>query len=718
MSTELLHELNTLQARISELETAFSQQTQLEAALRQTESTYHQILDAINDLVLIKGADSQIIWANKAFCEFYGMDREELQGITDIPFDEPEHTQKYIKDDQYVFKTGQTLVIPKERALRHDKKVRVLNTTKSAVRNLQDEVVMTVGISRDVTVEMATKKALEKKAIEYRNIFEAVTDGILIFDMETANLVEVNPATCKMHGYSYDEFIQLPPTAYIHPDSQHQFEQFLETVRNGNDYRCQAVDIRKDGTNFDVEVNASRCIYSGKPHLLAVMRDISERKQAEIALREREQRLININSLVPGTIYQYEFDLKTGQAHFNYLSSKAKIIFELDESDLVEGNDPILSLIHPEDFTSLIFSINSAIHQNAPWVSEFRIITRSGKQKWIYGQSEPVREKTRYALYNGIFIDITEQKLAQEKIKQQSQELANALQEIQRTQTQFIHNEKMSSLGQLVAGIAHEINNPISFIYGNIEPAREYVQYLFNLIAAYQENLNNSIINNQSIPQIEATELEYIMEDLPKLLQSIKIGADRIKKIVLSLRNFSRMDEAEYKKVNIHEGIDSSLMILEHRFKQNNRLHIEVVKEYGDLPLIECYAGQLNQVFLNLLTNAIDAFDKSLITNASLVNNSINNKPTIYIATELTNNDNIAICISDNGVGIPKEALAKIFDPFFTTKPVGKGTGMGLSICHQIITQKHNGSIQCLSAPGEGTTFIIRIPPSQEQLTN
>lgn len=710
MSTELLHELNTLQARVSELETAFSQQVQLEAALCQTESTYQQVLDAINDLVLIKGAHSQIIWANKAFCEFYGMTREELKGITDIPFDEPEHTQKYIKDDQYVFETGQTLVIPKERALRHDKKVRVLNTTKSAVRNEDGEVVMTVGISRDVTVEMATKKALEQKAVEYRNIFEAVTDGIFIYDMETKDLVEVNPATCKMHGYTYDEFIKLPATAYIHPDSLKKFEEVVETVKNGNNYSCQGIDIRKDGTTIEVEVKGGRCTYNGKPHLLTVVRDISERKQVEIALREKEQRLNNINSLVPGAIYQFEFDLKTGESCFNYLSSKAQIIFELDESELREGNNPILPLIHPEDFTSLIFSINTAAHQNAPWFCEFRIITRSGKQKWIYGQSEPVGDKSRCVLYNGIFIDITEQKLAQDKIKQQAQDLALAIQEIQRTQTQFIHNEKMSSLGQLVAGIAHEINNPISFIYGNIEPARQYIQELFDLIAIYQENSN---LNSKITSQIKAIDLEYIMEDLPKLLKSMKIGADRIKKIVLSLRNFSRMDEAEYKKVNIHEGIDSSLMILDHRLKQNNRLQIEIIKEYGNLPLIECYAGQLNQVFLNLLTNAIDAFDKSLISNPQLGKNLLNTKPTIHITTEITDDNNIAICISDNGVGIPKETQDKIFDPFFTTKPVGKGTGMGLSICHQIITQKHNGSIGCLSAPGEGTTFIIRLPLSQ-----
>jgi two-component system, NtrC family, sensor kinase len=715
MSTELLQELNTLQARISDLESASSQQAQLEASLRQTESTYHQILDAINDLVLIRGADSQIIWANKAFCEFYGMTREEAQSTTDIPSNEPEQINKYIKDDQYVFETGQTLVIPKERALRHDKKIRVLNTTKSGVRSEDGKVIMTVTISRDVTVEMATKKALEQKALEYRNIFEAVTDGILIFDMETANLVEVNPATCMMHGYSYDEFIKLPPTAYIHPESKDKFSEFVETVRNGNNYICQAINIRKDGTTFDVEVKASTCIYSGKPHLLAVVRDISERKKVEIVLREREQRLLSINNLVPGTIYQYEFDLKSGASHFNYLSSKAQMMFELDESEMIEGSNPILPLIHPEDFTSLIFSINAAVHKNLPWFCEFRIITRSGKQKWICGQSEPAGEKLRRALHNGIFMDITEQKLAQEKIKQQAQDLAEALQEIQRTQTQFIHNEKMSSLGQLVAGIAHEINNPISFIYGNIEPASEYVQYLFKLITIYQDNIHS---NNTSAAEIEATELEYlehIIEDLPKLLQSIKVGADRIKKIVLSLRNFSRMDEAEYKKVNIHEGIDSSLMILEHRLKQNNRNQIEITKDYGELPLIECYAGQLNQVFLNLLTNAIDAFDKALITDSKLENTCINKKPGIYISTELTKNNHITICIADNGIGIIKKIQAKIFDPFFTTKPVGKGTGMGLSICHQIITQKHNGSINCLSVPGEGTTFIIRIPLKQEK---
>ncbi|TAF05771.1 MAG: HAMP domain-containing protein [Nostocales cyanobacterium] len=282
--------------------------------------------------------------------------------------------------------------------------------------------------------------------------------------------------------------------------------------------------------------------------------------------------------------------------------------------------------------------------------------------------------------------------------------LAEVQQEAHQLAAQLIQSEKMSSLGQLVAGVAHEINNPINFIYGNLSPANEYIHDLLRLLKLYQQYYPHPV------PQIEeeaqAIDINFLMTDLPKLLTSMGIGAKRITEIVRSLRNFSRLDEAEMKAVDIHEGIDSTLMILENRLKAaSNRPAIEVIKKYADLPLIECYTGQLNQVFMNILANAIDALEERKIKNFVGLD-----KLQIHIYTELSNDKQVVIRIIDNGVGIPEKLKRLLFDPFFTTKPIGKGTGLGLSISYKIITEQHQGKLQCISSPGKGTEFIITIP--------
>ena len=296
--------------------------------------------------------------------------------------------------------------------------------------------------------------------------------------------------------------------------------------------------------------------------------------------------------------------------------------------------------------------------------------------------------------------------LREQTNKEQMQQLEEALDKLKQNQSHLIQAEKMSALGQMVAGVAHEINNPISFVYGNISHAQEYIKDLLGLLELYQQEYPNPKPSIKK--EIEAIELDYLQSDLPKMLVSMEIGAERISEIVNSLRNFSRLDEAEFKAVDIHEGIDSTLIILANRLKhKKQKSGIEVIKEYQELPLVECYPNQLNQVFMNILNNAIDALDESEKENLQ-----------IRIRTQMLEENKVKIYIRDNALGIKQEILDNIFNPFFTTKSIGKGTGLGLSISHQIITEKHKGTIICTSTPGEGTEFLITIPVQQSTINN
>jgi PAS domain S-box-containing protein len=379
-------------------------------------------------------------------------------------------------------------------------------------------------------------------------------------------------------------------------------------------------------------------------------------------------------------------------------------VVRIDDTDSFEGkinrgvdqNFPRAWLLVPLQFNSSVWGALGLMMDVGPYHwqdSEVELICEVADQLAIALQQAE--------LYN-------QSCLATATAQTQAHQLEKALQELQRTQAQLVQSEKMSSLGQLVAGVAHEINNPVSFIYGNLVHAGGYTQDLLGLIQLYQKQY--PIPTPEINSEIEALDLDFLIEDLPKLLDSMKIGAERICEIVSSLRNFSRIAEAERKAVDIHEGLDSTLVILRNRLKaQGDNPGIQVIKEYGNLPKVECYAGQLNQVFMNLFTNAIDAIDEQT--------DSLEQIPatpsTIRVRTELLNDHQVAIRIVDNGPGMTEQVKARLFDPFFTTKPVGTGTGLGLSISYQIVVERHGGQLLCFSELGQGTEFVIQIPISQ-----
>jgi len=287
-----------------------------------------------------------------------------------------------------------------------------------------------------------------------------------------------------------------------------------------------------------------------------------------------------------------------------------------------------------------------------------------------------------------------------------AEQLELTLEELTHTQMMLVQQEKMSSLGQLVAGIAHEINNPVGFIHGNLDFVCQYIEDLLEVVDMQQQVM---IMNDLTLPdKITPKDLDFIRKDLPNTIRSMKIGTDRIKKIVLSLRNFARLDEAEMKRVDIHEGIDSSLLILQHRLRHNEKYpEIFVNKRYSKLPEVECYPAKLNEVFFNILNNAIDALERHVSDQRQL--------PEITITTSQTESGWVQIEITDNGCGMSEDIQKNIFDPFFTTKPVGQGTGLGLSVSYQII-EEHGGILWCNSKLEQGTTFTIQIPTRQQQV--
>ncbi len=366
----------------------------------------------------------------------------------------------------------------------------------------------------------------------------------------------------------------------------------------------------------------------------------------------------------------------------------------------------------------------------SPWITDTTSLAPLGVKLKDFAIHDPIvdfifllqAKGTALADAEKLTTELTKQKIQLEnalRIKEQlakvaakqAEKLEESLRELKQTQTQLIQAEKMSGLGQMVAGIAHEVNNPVSFIYGNLTHLEDYSKSLLKLINFYQKCDCHEMAELQNY--IGEIELDYLIDDFPKIINSMKMGAERISQIVLSLRNFSRLDESEIKKADIHEGIDSTLLILQHRLKSSS--NIEIIKNYSSLPLVECLPGQLNQVFMNIISNAIDALNNYSGKIYGREEENKKNSGEIIITTEVSQRDSVVVCIADNGPGITEKVKTKLFDPFFTTKPVGKGTGLGLSISYQILVEKHQGKLWCESELGIGTKFWIEIPLSRSK---
>ncbi|HIK10599.1 MAG TPA: PAS domain S-box protein [Oscillatoriaceae cyanobacterium M33_DOE_052] len=614
-------------------------------------------------------------------------------------------------------------------------------------------------LREEIVYREQTEEALRQAEEKYRSIFENAIMGIFQ-TTPTGEYLNANPALARIYGYDSPEDLigslnDIGGQLYVEPNRRAEFIAAIDKYDLVADFESRVY--RKDGRIIWIAENA-RAVLSPSGEVLyyeGTVEDITKRKQVEGALRRSEERLrekalreavlnhlteqirqsLDLDTILETTVQQIRDLLQIDRCYFSWYRPHRhqpswEIVKEAKHQTLPSGIG-----IYPEvtvwSETSLkleMLRIDNVAAVSDTSLREFLLAigfqsllslplqTRggelgvlacahcSGARPWSESEVELIRAATNQL---AIAIDqaelYTQTRAAAVAAQLQAQQLSQALQELQQTQTQLIQTEKMSSLGMLVAGVAHEINNPVTFIDGNVAHATTYFQDLLSLLTLYQTYYP------KPDPQIarfaEDIDFEFLMEDLPKVLASMKIGAGRIREIVLSLRNFSRLDEAQMKPVDIHEGIDNTLLILHHRLGD-----IQLVKNYGDLPLVECYPGQLNQVFMNILANAIDALDSHSDQGKITITTSIIHPETgenrQHHPTTLT----AAISIKDNGPGMSEAVIKRLFDPFFTTKPVGKGTGLGLSISYQIIVEKHRGTLQCLSSPGAGAEFLIQIP--------
>ena len=542
---------------------------------------------------------------------------------------------------------------------------------------------------------------LAQQEEQYRNVFENTIDGLAIYDLELGKYLAVNKALCEIYGYEASEWSNVQTLDFIHPDSQYVLADFLDYLNAGKEFYCEALVIRKDGTLIDVEVKANAITYNGRRCALSVSRDITERKQVEAELRQKEEQYRGIFETVTDGIGI--FDIETGKLLASNPAYYTMHGYTYDE--FIQLNP--LEYIHPNSHHLFGECIN-AVKSGQPYSCLGTDIRKDGTLLDIEAKGIPYLLNNKPCILS-VVQDITERKRTLEALSQRSQELSQTLLKLQRTQSQLVQTEKISQLGQLVAGVAHEVNNPVSFINGNLAHAKQYIEDLVNLVNLYQEKYPNP--DSEIETEIENIDLDFLLQDLPKLIISMKLGTDRIRDIMQSLRNFSRSDTGEKTQIDIHQSIDTTLIVLSHRLKAKpERPVIQIIKEYAKLPLVPCFSGQINQVFMNLLANAIDALEDS---NTGKTYLEIEKNPNqIKISTELINDSTpyIQIKIADNGLGMTEEVRQKLFDAFFTTKVEGKGTGLGLSISNQIITETHNGKLECFSSPGKGAEFVIKLP--------
>ncbi len=745
--------------------------------LSQTLKTLRQhleMLDLASDAIILWDLNDKITYWNQGAERLYGWTKEEVLGqhihtLLQTIFPQPlEEIQAVSRSEGHW--EGELIQIQRDG-------IQIIVESRWTIQgNESGELAAWLAINNDITAKKQVEEDLRNSQRFNQQIADTTPNILYIYDLIEKRNIYINRAIAKTLDYTSEAIEQMG--AYVmpnllHPDDVDRIIEHFNHIATSTSDAVFEIEYRmKDASGEWHWLHSRETVFSttaqGMPkQIIGIAEDITERKQAEEELRQSEARFrelaqreallnrlasqirrsLDLNTILETAVYEIRNLLQIDRCFFLwYRPHPIKPVWEVvseaktpDFPSLINYCVPVTTFgpLTTRVFNKEITRVDNArcltdpverkfffcigytallalpIHTQYGEIGVVSCGHSTGPRPWRDCEVELLQ-----AVADQLAIAIDQAQLLHQShiaaatAQEQATKLEQTLHELQQTQAQLVQSEKMSSLGQLVAGVAHEINNPVSFIYGNLSHVDQYAKDLLNLIQLYQQYYPHPA------PEIQATaeeiDVDFIEEDLPKILSSMEIGVDRIRNIVLLLRNFSRLDQAEMKWVNIHEGLDHTLLILAHRLKAKRPDYpdIQVIKDYGKLPKVQCYAGQLNQVFMNILSNAIDAIEEY---NKERSVDDIKNRPsTIWICTEvLASCNQVIILIGDNGSGMTPEICNRLFDPFFTTKPVGSGTGLGMSISYKIVVEKHGGELQCISAPSQGTAFLIYLPIRQ-----
>ncbi|TAF57123.1 MAG: PAS domain S-box protein [Oscillatoriales cyanobacterium] len=681
-----------------ELENRVEQRT---AQLMQTEERWQLALKGNNDGIWDWNLQTREIFLSDRF--------KEITGYEDIPnldyFDQwnrnthPDDLSLVMQAFQDHLDKKTPHYITEYRLLCYNSTYKWILSRGQALWDASGKAVRIVGSITDITERKEAESALRESEARFQKLSGNVPGVIYRFVLRadgSFSFPYISPACREMFEREPEAVLQNAAliTDLIHPDDrQNHDESVAVSAQTLQPWHWEGRFVLPSGQIrwFQI-ISRPEARENGDIVFDGISIDVTNRKEAELALQESQQFVQKIADATPGILYLY--DLEEQRNIYANSSMGTLLGYTFDEIKAM-GSSLMTQLINPEDLPKILeyHSRFAEIKDGEIREIEYRMLAANGEWFWLQSRDTIFSRNSqgRSKVIIGFAQDITTRKQSEEALRQSEArereraiELESALRSLRSTQAQLIQTEKMSSLGQLVAGIAHEVNNPVNFIHANIAYLHQYTTQLLDLVHLYEHEYPEP--NAKIVDRIEEIDLDFMTEDLRKLVGSMQVGTDRIRQIVLSLRNFSRLDESAMKPVDIHAGINSTLLILQHRF----------------------YASQLNQVFMNIIANGIDAIEERYQKLSVPLSETKNGR--IVISTGVTDRNTVMVEISDNGTGIPQAVIDRIFNPFFTTKAVGKGTGLGMSIAHSIVVEKHKGKIDCISEVGCGTTFAIEIP--------